>query len=209
MPDAVIVTLLDEGIVVGAVKSPADVMVPAEAVHVTEVCPDAANCWVAPSATDAVDGETLIGPPSGCVSVTVAEPDWLLVPEAVIVTVPDEGIVAGAVKSPADVMVPAEAVHVTELCPDALNFCVAPKATDAVSGETVIGPPAFPETKVALMLLEYIDPGFLAWNTTAPGVLWYPLATNCVAVSDVMLISFGPASNWAPGWKPLPVTVTV
>jgi hypothetical protein len=67
--------VFDDGIVAGAVKSPADVMVPAEAVQVTEVCPDAVNCWVAPRATDAVDGETAIGPPSGCVSVTVAEPD--------------------------------------------------------------------------------------------------------------------------------------
>ena len=124
-------------------------------------------------------------------------------------TVFDEGIVVGAVKSPADVMVPAEAVHVTELCPDALNFCVAPKATDAVSGETVMGPPSLPVTKVALMLLEYVDPGFFTLKATTPAPLWYPLATNCVAVSDVMLISFGPASNWAPGWKPLPVTVTV
>jgi hypothetical protein len=71
----VIVTVLDEGIVAGAAKSPVDVMVPAEALHVTELCPDAVNCCVAPSATDAVDGETVIGPPSGCVSVTVAEPD--------------------------------------------------------------------------------------------------------------------------------------
>jgi hypothetical protein len=50
-------TVLDDGIVVGAVKSPADVMVPAEAVHVTEVCPEAVNCCVAPKATDAVDGK--------------------------------------------------------------------------------------------------------------------------------------------------------
>ena len=132
-----------------------------------------------------------------------------MVPDAVIVTVLDDGIVVGAVKRPAGVMAPAEAVHVTELCPDAVNFCVAPNATDAVVGETVMGPPSCPETKVALMLLEYVDPGFFTLNTTAPGVPWYPLATNCVAVSDVMLISFGPASNCAPGWKPLPVTVTV
>jgi hypothetical protein len=136
------VTVLDEGIVAGAVNSPDDVMVPAEAAHVTEVCPEAVNCCVAPRATDVVDGETVIGPPSGCVRVTVAEPDWLFVPEAVIVTVLDDGIVAGAVKSPADVIVPAEAVHVAEGCPDAVNCCVAPRATDAVSGETVIGPPS-------------------------------------------------------------------
>ena len=67
--------MLDDGIVAGAVKSPADVILPAEADHVTEVCPDAVNCCVAPRTTDAVDGETVIGPPSGCVSVTVAEPD--------------------------------------------------------------------------------------------------------------------------------------
>jgi hypothetical protein len=50
-------------------------MVPAEAVQVTDVCPDAVNCCVAPRATDALDGETVIGPPTGCVSVTVAVPD--------------------------------------------------------------------------------------------------------------------------------------
>ena len=67
--------VVDDGIVVGAVKSPDDVIVPAEALHVTEVCPDALNFCVAPKATDAVSGETVIGPPSGCVSVTVAEPN--------------------------------------------------------------------------------------------------------------------------------------
>jgi len=51
------------------------------------------------------------------------------------------GIVAGALKRPVVLIVPAEAVHVTVLWPDAVNCCVAPRATCAVDGETVIGPP--------------------------------------------------------------------
>jgi hypothetical protein len=45
--------------------------------------------------------------------VTVAVPDWLPVPVAVIVTALEEGIVLGAVNKPAEVIVPADADHVT------------------------------------------------------------------------------------------------
>jgi hypothetical protein len=74
VPDAVIVTVFDDGIVAGAVNRPAVVIVPAVADQVTDDCPDAVNCCVAPSATDAVRGETVIGPPNGAVNVTVAVP---------------------------------------------------------------------------------------------------------------------------------------
>ena len=78
----------------------------------------------------------------------------MFVPVAVIVTELNDGMVVGAVKRPAAVIVPSEAVHVTEGCPDAVNCCVLPRATLAVTGATVIDPPALPETNVAVMLLE-------------------------------------------------------
>ena len=76
VPDAVIVTELEVGIVAGALKRPVAEMVPAEAVQATVLWPDAVNCCVAPSPTCAVDGETVIGPPPVVppVSVTIAVP---------------------------------------------------------------------------------------------------------------------------------------
>jgi hypothetical protein len=70
--------------------------------------------------------------------VTVAKPLWLLEPEAVTVTVGEFGIVAGAVNKPVVSIFPAVAVHVTVDCPVSVNCCVAPSATWAVAGETVI-----------------------------------------------------------------------
>jgi hypothetical protein len=52
-----------------------------------------------------------------------------------------EVIVAGAVNTPPDVIEPADALHVTELCPDAVKLCCPLSASDTVEGETVIGPP--------------------------------------------------------------------
>jgi hypothetical protein len=60
LPVAVIVTVLDEGIVEGAVNVPPDVIDPADADHVT-VCPPALNVFDAPSATVAFAGETVTG----------------------------------------------------------------------------------------------------------------------------------------------------
>ena len=62
-------------------------------------------------------------------------------PDAVIVTVPVEVMAAGAVKTPSEVIDPAEALHVTEVCPEAVKFCGPPRGTEIVEGETVIGPP--------------------------------------------------------------------
>jgi hypothetical protein len=59
----------------------------------------------------------------------------------VIVTVPVGVIDEGAVKTPPEVMDPADALHVTEVCPDAVNVCVPLRATETVDGDTVIGPP--------------------------------------------------------------------
>ena len=62
-------------------------------------------------------------------------------PEAVIVTVPVAVMIAGAVNIPVGVIDPAEALHVTDVCPDAVNVCEPFSATETVGGETVIGPP--------------------------------------------------------------------
>ena len=75
------------------------------------------------------------------VSVTVAVPDLLLVPDAVMVTVPVEVMAEGAVNTPPEVIEPAEALQVTEVCPEAVNVCEPLSATEIVEGETVMGPP--------------------------------------------------------------------
>jgi hypothetical protein len=57
---ALITTVGEAGIVVGAVNKPVALIVPAEADHVTPVETVAVNCWVPPSATLAVGGDTSI-----------------------------------------------------------------------------------------------------------------------------------------------------
>jgi hypothetical protein len=49
-------------------------------------------------------------------------------------------IAGGAVNTPADVIVPAVALHVTVACPDAVNVCVPPNVTVTADGATVTGP---------------------------------------------------------------------
>jgi hypothetical protein len=58
-----------------------------------------------------------------------------------MVTVPVEVMVDGAVNTPSEVIDPAEALQVTEVCPDAVKVCDPLSATETVAGETVIGPP--------------------------------------------------------------------
>ncbi len=71
-------------------------MEPAVADHVTLDWPVAVNCCVSPSVTFAVAGLTVIGEGSE-IRVTVAVPDWLPTPEALMVTVLVESIMVGAV----------------------------------------------------------------------------------------------------------------
>jgi hypothetical protein len=107
----------------------------------------------------------------------------------VIVTELDDGMVVGAVKRPADVIVPAEAVHVTEGCPDAVNCCVAPKATDAVGGDTVMGPPVLGDTNFTVTLFETVEPGFLTVKARLLAAIWPPWATIVVGVREATKIS--------------------
>ena len=116
-PAAVIVTMAEEGIAAGAAYNPAALIDPADADHVTADGLEAVNCWVVPSVTLTVAGEMVID--VGLVRVTVAVAAWLA-PVALMVTVFEAGIVAGAVYSPVEEMVPAVAVQVTA-APPALN----------------------------------------------------------------------------------------
>ncbi len=68
------VTVFSTGIAEGAVKRPAALMDPAVADHVTVDWPVAVNCCVAPKATFAVAGATVMGE-GGAIRVTVAVPD--------------------------------------------------------------------------------------------------------------------------------------
>ena len=107
----------------GAVKRPAAVMAPEDAVHVTAELylpvpvTVAAHCAVAPAfnvvGLQAALTEVMVDPGgAGCWTMTDAAPattgSWLLV--AVMVTIPAE---AGAVKAPLAVIVPAEADQFT------------------------------------------------------------------------------------------------
>jgi hypothetical protein len=58
-PIAAIVAVADEGMTAGAVKSPAAVMVPAEAVKL--VAPEEVNCWDWPRITETVVGAMVWG----------------------------------------------------------------------------------------------------------------------------------------------------
>src|SRR5579871_858781 len=164
VPVALIVTVLDIGMVVGAVYRPEVLMVPSVADHVTLVCPLAVNCCVPPKATEAVAGLMVMGEAAG-VSVTVAVADWLPVPVALIVTVLDIGIVVGAVYKPDVLMVPAVAVHVTLVCPLAVNCLVPPRGTEAVAGLIVMGL----ALRGTVMVLEGKDPGFLTRTASSAG----------------------------------------
>lgn len=114
----------------GAVYSPVALTVSADVVQV--VAPGEANCCIAPSLTLAIVGEMVCG--FGFTTVTIAEaiPPG---PEAVTVTLAEADMVAGAVYSPLEVMVPAVAVQLVAL--GATNCSVAFRFTLAVVGEMV------------------------------------------------------------------------
>ena len=105
-------------------------MVPAVAVH--PAAPVAVNCCVLPRVTVAVAGETTIGVAVPSVAVVLVDPP---APVAVMVTLlPEVGILDGAVKRPAEVIVPADAVQL--VAPVAENCCVPLRATVGVAGRT-------------------------------------------------------------------------
>jgi hypothetical protein len=84
--------------------------------------------------TETVAGEITGGAFGNSVTAAADFPAALI---AVTVSVPDAGIVAGAVYKPADVTVPTTAVQL--VAPGALNCCVPPTVTDTAEGEIVGG----------------------------------------------------------------------
>ena len=111
-----------------AVKSPAALILPHEADHVTALF--AVNCCVCPCAVTALAGVMVIGELMLAVVVPLAPLPLL----AVAVITHDPGV-RGAVKSPADVIVPHETVKVEAVL--AVNCCVAPSLTTGFCGLTV------------------------------------------------------------------------
>jgi hypothetical protein len=102
-----------------AVNSPAELIAPEDAFHVTDLfvtvpCTDAVSCSVPLVMTEAVDGETVTEVTTGTATVIVAVAVFVVSATlvAVMVAVPE---VAGAVNRPAVLMVPDEVVHVTAL----------------------------------------------------------------------------------------------
>jgi hypothetical protein len=77
----------------------------------------------------------------------------------VIVTVLDDGIVTGAVKSPPSVMVPADADQVALAV--AVNCCFAPNATLALEGLTLKG---MLDANGTVIIFENSEPGFLTFT---------------------------------------------
>jgi len=114
--------------VAGAVYRPAEVTVPDTAVQL--VAPGALNCSVPESFSVTVAGE-ITGAPAAF-SVTVAT-DLPAEFDAVTVSLPDAGMVAGAVYNPAAVTVPDTAVQL--VAPGALNCSVPESFTVTVAGE--------------------------------------------------------------------------
>jgi len=203
------VTAVEAGITDGAVKSPPAVIVPAVAVHVTLVCPVAVNSCTVPSVTFTVAGETVMGGEELFTNVTVAVPAWLFDPAALMVTALDAGITAGAVKSPVELIVPAEAVHVTLDCPVAVNCFVVPRVTLADAGETVMAPPPSPVPDVngTVSGFDASVPGFFTVTTTFWAGPWYPVPVNCVEETNAVGSWMSATVIRAPFRKPVPFTV--
>ena len=129
-PDAVTVADPEAGVVAGAVYKPDEVIEPAVVDHV--VAPTDVNCSVCPSVAVAELGDMVCG----AIRATVADADPPR-PVAVTVTDPEEGMVDGAVYRPAELIVPAVAVH--DEAPAAMNCWVLPRSTDADAGEITWG----------------------------------------------------------------------
>ena len=81
-----------------------------------------------------------------------------------MITVPVSVMVEGAVNTPVALIVPAEALHVTEVCPEAVNVCVAFSATETVAGETVIAAGGF---KVIVVTADFVESAALVAVTAA------------------------------------------
>ena len=100
---------------------------------VQDVAPAEVNWNVWPTVTLATVGEIVKG--ATRVMVADAIPAG---PEAVTVTREEDGMVAGAVYRPDELMVPAVADH--EVAPADVNCCDAPSKTVALVGEIVCAP---------------------------------------------------------------------
>lgn len=129
-----------------AVNRPAGETEPPDADHVTDLsatlpCTAAVNCCVASVRMLAVVGEIETPVTVGALTVTEAEADFDLSARLVAVTVTLPAV-AGAVSTPAALIVPAEVDHVMPLLETvpvtlAVNCCEPPVAMLAVVGEMV------------------------------------------------------------------------
>lgn len=101
------------------------------AVVVQPVAPAEVNCCVLPSVTDTDEGE-IVCASAVRVICAVAAP---FEPDAVTVTVGEDGIVAGATYRPVELMDPVLAVQL--VAPAEVNCWEPPSGTDADTGEIV------------------------------------------------------------------------
>jgi hypothetical protein len=132
--------------VAGAVYAPEEVIAPSFAFQATdlfETVPLTVALKIAepPVCTAAVAGETATEVTTGAATVTVEEADLVVSALLVAVTVTVPAVV-GAVKTPAEVMLPAVAFQATDLsvtvpATEAVNWTVAPVSADTGEGETV------------------------------------------------------------------------
>jgi hypothetical protein len=114
--------------VADAVNSPEALILPHEADQVTGLL--AENCWVCPWAVTAVPGEMVMGE----VMLAAVDP-FAPLPLLAVAVITQEPAARGAVKSPADEMVPQEAVNVDAVL--AVNCWLAPSLTVGFCGLTV------------------------------------------------------------------------
>src|SRR5258707_1116899 len=114
-----------------------------------------------------------------------------------MITVPVSVIVEGAVNTPVGLIVPADALHVTEVCPEAVNVCVAFTATETVAGETVIAAGGF---KVIRVTADFVESAPLRWALFRP---WFIELTRLSSVLQASLLArMCIFLAWEKMWEP-------
>jgi hypothetical protein len=150
------------------------------------------------SKTVTAEGETFGSAGGFNVIVAVEEPIAL---DAVTVSVPDAGIVAGAVYKPEEVTAPTPAVQV--VAPGALNCWVPERATDTDEGETTGAEPIG-----TVMVFPKADKEFLAENVVLVALAgWYTDDVIVVGVTVPVDNCTPPSDTSTPGRNPVPVIV--
>lgn len=173
-----------------AVKSPAEVIDPEDADHVTDLsvtlpCTVAVSRSVAAVRIDPVAGVTVTELTVGALTVIVAEAVFVGSATLVAVTVAVPAV-APAVNSPAALTVPDDAVHVTVLfvtvpCTFALSCSVAPVSIDPVAGVTAM------EVTVGAFTVMVTEAVFVGSATLVAVTVTVPAVAGAVSSPELLI----------------------